>query len=231
MVDLKNICRAFNNVIHNNIKILNVNEEEIRLAVQSVVYLYKEQSDWNALSLPLADYTYMLYRCAYLHKYAAFHTAMVYDVLCSALRENFNVFKKLVYLEDQFKVCSLGGGPGSDVIGVLAALHYFFPGLNTNADIVDFIPQWSSTFEEILHELITDNNGDFGAAMDRLRWQYFAADLLKPFEPNVGRAISSAALVTMIKFVSAAACQDTISMLQVKLFCHFVLQTGAPSVL
>lgn len=216
MLDYHRILQLYENVLHSDIERNNVNLEAIKLAIESMAVVYGAVTCLNSERSVIADYTDIAHRCAYLHKYAALHTAMVQDIFSAAIRQNFEYFYKLVFSGDRFRLCSLGGGPGNDVIGVLAALHAAFSYFDTSSTVIDYMYHWSYSFDSILRELGTGHYGAFGNNISAfLHWKYIGANLLKTFQDDVLESLSTANLVTMIKFASAAACLDTSTMIKV----------------
>lgn len=216
MLDSPRIIRLYNNVLNNDMHRFNLSVTSVRTGIDSMREVYKPDKNLNSDVHILADYNDVAHRCAYLHKYAAFHTAMVRDMMFEAVRMNHRFFYDIIYSSERFNICCLGGGPGTDVIGVLAALHSVFSYFHTSVTLVDYMVDWSYSFESILRELGSGFYGAFGSnTYHFLDWRYLGANLLKPLLPDVSEAIGSASLVTMIKFASAAACVDTEIMLQV----------------
>lgn len=224
MLDCMDIARLYEKVLISDKRDYKISDEAIRFGIECMAHVYKI----GVLSTErpkIADYTDPAHRCAYLHKYAALHTAMVRDLMGEAVRSNFGFFREVLFSGERFNLCSLGGGPGTDVIGVLAALHSAFGYFDAAATVVDYMFEWSYSFSSILKELCTGLYGAFGNNVGYyLKWRYVQANLLKTFQPEVLEALSTASLVTMIKFASAAACQQTRYMIKVNIsFPNFYL--------
>jgi len=85
-----------------------------------------------------------------------------------------------------------------------------------SVSVVDYMVDWCYSFQSILRELGKGEYGTFGYnTSNLLQWRYVGANLLKSLTPEVELALSTASLVTMIKFVSAASCKDTEFMVKV----------------
>jgi hypothetical protein len=205
------IVELYNNVLNYDMFKYRIPSEDIYIGIESMALVYKPDTvNLNSNRSIVADYNDAAHRCAYLHKYAAFHTALVRDMLADAISVNFDFFYRLVFQDNCFKICSLGGGPGSDIIGALAALHHAYSFFHSSVTVADYMVDWALSFESILRELGTGMYGAFGSnTSSYLNWRYVGANLLKSLTFDVSEALSSANLVTMVKFASAAACQDT----------------------
>lgn len=220
MIDSNSILMLFQNVLHEHIKCHGINEKEIRKGIQNMAYVYSPRPCHLTLNVvDVANYNDVAHRCAYLHKYAALHTAMVQDMMFRILEQQWKLFKKLISSQD-FRICSLGGGPGNDIIGIVAALNTLFCTFKVSVTVVDLMEQWKYTFSSLITEL---GNGNYGmlrtnVAENFLTWNYIGANLLDRMTDPVKTAVSQASLITLVKFVSAAACQDTERMIKVNIF-------------
>ncbi|GIY99954.1 uncharacterized protein CEXT_558341 [Caerostris extrusa] len=158
--------RLYTQVLENHSLANDVTEEDVQKAIEDMHKIY--QGDPDSLSKNsscLTDFNKVAYRCAYLHKYAAFHAALAYEATSRALTENplalHSTLQSVLSFKRPLKICSLGGGPGTDVIGVLSALHDkldFFP---TSAVVVDIMAEWKSTLSSVIREL-RSGNGNYG---------------------------------------------------------------------
>lgn len=226
MLDSSAVQLLFDRVLNEHLCRPGVREQDIRTAVQNIAYVYApEPASLQSDCLDVANYNDIAHRCAYLHKFGAFHTALVQDAMVKVLEEQCKLFKTVTTYGD-FEICSLGGGPGSDVLGVISVLSAYFGAVKTYVTIVDIMGQWESTFASIINELAY---GDYGTLRTNvtdnfLDWNYIGENLLDEMSNPVSKAISQASLITMVKFVSAAACQDTEEMLKVNSFFFILLK-------
>lgn len=226
MLDSNSIQKLFENVLNQDITRYGIGQYDIRRAVRKMAQVYApDPTRLRMTSVDVANYNDAGHRCAYLYKYAAFHTAMVQDLMVKILEQHRTLFRTIITSEE-FKICSLGGGPGSDVIGVIAALNTHLGAFRINVTIVDLMEQWKYTFASLVSEL---SSGDYGTAIrtnvadNFLQWKYIGSNLLDGLTYPVKAAVSQASLVTLIKFVSAAACQDTEEMVDVSHFISFII--------
>ncbi|GIY13127.1 uncharacterized protein CDAR_420781 [Caerostris darwini] len=223
--------RLYTQVLENHSLANGVTEEDVQKAIEDMHKIYQGSPDsLSKNSSCLADFNKVVYRCAYLHKYAAFHAALAYETMSRALTENsvaltldsFHLFRS------PLKICSLGGGPGTDVIGILSALHDKFGFFPTSAVVVDIMAEWKSTLSSVIQELRL-RKGNYGtlsqSVSDELfRCSFLAADIQSKMSGHLNKAIGSADLITMVKFVSATASTKTSDMIE-KIFR--VIKPGA----
>ncbi|CAL1274664.1 unnamed protein product [Larinioides sclopetarius] len=218
MCDSDVILRLYSSVLHNHKIKYKVNEADIRTAIQNMKEVYKPTpGSLSDAIVYVADYNDAGHRCAYLHKYAPFHTALVADMLERALQQSPKEFKKLIFPLGKINICSLGGGPGSDIFGVLSVLNAKFGFFQVSTTVIDCMEKWKYMFHELVSEL---RYGDYGALGECVgeqyfEWSYLQHNLLSKMTNQVNQAIARADLVTMIKFVSAASCKDTSAMIRV----------------
>ncbi|KAG8183334.1 hypothetical protein JTE90_023983 [Oedothorax gibbosus] len=223
------ISLLYDAVLRNDVCSNAVTETEIKSAIKNMTEVYKPRlNSLSSTEKHLADYNTVAYRCAYLHKYAAFHSAIVRDVLVTVLNQDRDFFRSLYdkLTTSMLKICSLGGGPGSDIVGIVAALSQI-ASFQCSAKVVDLKADWEHTLGSVVHELRCRDYGLLGQCfqVENFRWEYLMADLLEnEVEDNVTGAIGDADWVTMVKFVSAASCKSTESML-LKIFS--MLKSGS----
>lgn len=226
MMDNSKFIQLYNNVLNHDMLRFNITITLLKRSVGCIGKVYKtDRGNLRSNYHNLVDYNDAAFRCAYLHKHAGFHTVMVRDVMYEAFLKNYNFFYEIVFSGDSFNICCLGGGPGCDAIGVLAAMHLVFTYCKTSVTIIDYMDKWKHSFQSILRELGNGSYGKFGKTVcNYLASSYIGADLMKPWSPEVIKAIGSASLITMIKFISAAACVNTKIMIQV-IMSFFLLFT------
>ncbi|KAF8792846.1 hypothetical protein HNY73_004395 [Argiope bruennichi] len=210
----------------------DINQGDVQQAIRYMHEVYRgNPENLSKDNYPITDYNKLAYRCAYLYKYAPIHTALVYEAVSRALTENryiFRMFQDLVLLKKPFNICSLGSGPGTDVIGVLAALYdklCFFP---SSAKLVDIMPEWKGTFQSVIKKLRLENHsyGILSQSVNQRQfdWSFIGADLQEQLSEDLNVVIEAADLITLVKFVSAVACKKTSEMIE-KIFQ--ILKPGA----
>lgn len=220
MFDSRAIRQLYTSVLDEDIKRNQIYESHIRLGFKDMANTYR--TDRYSMSKSIADrlitdFNIPAFRCAYLHKFAPLHTSIVFDVIKLLLNIDVLLFKDIFDAVKGFKLCCLGGGPGSDAIGVLAALHSAFTGFKSSVTVIDSMEEWKYTFYQLIDHLRGAGYGiqwDFNCT----DCNYIGADLLLDsmiMMDSVKEAINTASLVTMVKFISAATCTDTEAMVEV----------------
>lgn len=215
MFDSYAIQQLYATVLDEDIRRNRIPERDIRLGVRDMAQSYAPEAtnfESDITDRKFTNFNIAAFRCAYLHKYAPLHTYIVLDVMTKVIKQETQLFNILLNSK-QFKLCCLGGGPGSDAVGVLAALHTVFNSFKYSVTVIDCMEQWKYTFGLVLNCLHIS-----GIGLQMLQWEYIGSDLLQiqnMTEPIVANAINSASLITMVKFISAATCNNTEPMVEV----------------
>lgn len=169
----------------------------------------------------VVDYNNASHRCAYLYKHAMLHT----DLVCTMLQAIFQVgsVKEYIDSKESLVLCSLGGGPGTDIVALLLVIQQVFGFKECSAYIIDCSEGREQTFTNIVSGLRIIPDSDVISMVDEscFEYRYLGADLLNPSSfdnTELGEAISKADIITMVKFISAVACNRTGRMLMVSLF-------------
>ncbi|KFM61266.1 hypothetical protein X975_02998, partial [Stegodyphus mimosarum] len=188
-----------------------VSNERIVHAIQKMGSAYKplpKEAKLAAESENDVDYSDPAFRCAYLHKYAACYSAMTFQIVKNILSNADNIY---YYFNSKktLNLCSLGGGPGTDVIAMQAALFACFSIPVCSATIIDLAENWNETFNSALLELQSGSYGVVGQAFlpEFFNFQYLGADLKDDIAWNlcIRNVIMSADVITMVKFISSTA--------------------------
>ncbi|XP_054707577.1 uncharacterized protein LOC129217321 [Uloborus diversus] len=191
-----------------------VGESRIKAAIQNMKDAYLPDKDWEEKNVPLyVNYDDAAHRCAYLHKYAACYTGMVQELLKDTFQRDNQVKRQLNSLR-KLNLCSLGGGPGTDVVAILDVFANFMDFIPCSVNIIDLNGSWRSVFESVVQELQCGNNRKLKNMLSPsyFRFNYITANMLLPLSPLVKSSIMSADFISMVKFISAAACDNTESM-------------------
>ncbi|KFM60119.1 hypothetical protein X975_16282, partial [Stegodyphus mimosarum] len=196
----------------------NVSDERIQNAIKNLKDAYMPNRWWESLTETsvIANYNDPAHRCAYLHKYAMCYTGMVRTLFEMAVNVNADI---RYYIDSKkcLNVCSLGGGPGTDIIGILTVICSFgyFPAIMT---VVDYAGEWQITFKNIIEEIKSSfpERVRQMVSSNYFKYQYLNGDLLSQvtMNSNIRNALMSADIVTMVKFISAAACNKTRKMVK-----------------
>ncbi|CAL1274660.1 unnamed protein product [Larinioides sclopetarius] len=218
MVNSNMLLCLYTRVLEDTSIFNGVCEKDVKQAIEHMHKVYQGSPDSLSKNFDsFTDFNEVAYRCAYLFKYAPFHTALAYKAMSHALTESpYELRALLDSLSGPLKLCSLGGGPGTDVIGVLAAMHNQFGFFHSSVKLVDIMSEWELTFWSVLDELRQKNYGTLSESMSEkwFDWSFMTADLQGKMSRELIEVLETADLITMIKFVSAAACKETSNMIE-----------------
>lgn len=92
------------------------------------------------------DYSSPVTRFAYVYKYMASHAEMVYQCIYS------NNFLSRLFCKDELKVCCIGCGPGSDLLGILKFREVYSINKRLSALLYDGEVSWSEELNVILQK-------------------------------------------------------------------------------
>ena len=107
------------------------------------------------------------YRLAYMYEYASANSLAVLDVLSSADKNN-GISGSLLGTESKISICSLGGGPGSEIVGIakwIARQQLEIEQLEVV--VTDKTLQWRTEWKRVLDAL--NNNFRSGAVVSSSR--------------------------------------------------------------
>ncbi|XP_076369275.1 uncharacterized protein LOC143256236 [Tachypleus tridentatus] len=146
----------------------------------------------------IVDYENVRNRIAYLYKYAVFHTEIA-EYLFTLLYVSSVLFQEAISkCSSTLKICSIGGGPGSDIFGIIVALQKFILPDTIQTTVIDMCEDWKDTFNFLLNvtrpQLINCN-------IDRIR--LVCENVLNSeWTHEVVEEIRRADIITMMKFIS-----------------------------
>ena len=140
-------------------------------------------------------------RCAYVFLYFSKHSHLVYK----ALLVNRMFFDMSWLMRREIKVCSIGGGPGSDIAGVIAFLNRLNYEPTLQCSVLDLFPEWQLTWQDIKAQMPPSNVG-------RLDVQYRQFDMTKgpPFARDISNLLRNADLVTFVKSFSTVSVESSV---------------------
>lgn len=182
----------------------NLEKSEIIQAINIIQKTYK-RIDSNFL-IPIVNYNYNIYRFAYIYLYAVCHTAVVREHMKILEANASGAFREMFKLEEKrLNICSLGGGPGCEVIGILSFLGWIrqrYPRQRQNIDctILDLCLGWRQSFAYVLDTFLL--NSLWKSNSSKIYYRFFDADLCSDLGNNSKSVIQNADVVTMVKFVS-----------------------------
>lgn len=96
---------------------------------------------WNPVAAPI-DYSQPACQAAYVYQYMVANANLIYNALRDATATS-----KAIFSRDQVKIACVGGGPGTEMIGIFKYLERRTPGMpNLLATVLDHHPTWSSVW-------------------------------------------------------------------------------------
>ena len=169
-------------------------ESQIHHAFSTMIHNY--QTSGSKSLRTLTDWTKPSYQLAYIYIYFVMHACVTYHVaeteMCAFLPDDLS-------RRDSINVCSIGGGPGSDVAGLLFFLHIHYPNCRQLKVIVcDIYPEWSYAWKAVLNHLPKDLRA-------KVKVTYVHFDMLKtsgPLSTPVLDAVQYADIVMFVKSLS-----------------------------
>ncbi|GFU28410.1 uncharacterized protein NPIL_173361 [Nephila pilipes] len=205
--------QLYDGVLTKEKKKFYVNDNRIRDAIRNMKEAYKPNPEWESdKAVLVANYSDAAHRCAYVHKYALCYTGMVCDILQDAIRSE-PILNEFFESKRRLTLCSLGGGPGTDIVGVFAAFISTIGFIPCSVTVLDYAREWESTFKIVIQELQRGHLPIFTdmTTPPSFNYEYIGCNLLTDVTSklSVKQAVASADFLTMIKFISAAGCNHT----------------------
>jgi SAM-dependent methyltransferase len=156
-------------------------------------YLQKNYETLNDANSANIDYNDPATRFAYVYRYTTAHANIVFQLIrdVSALRDTFGI--------EKLNVSCLGGGPGSDILGVLKFVD-FYNDISSRLKkltftICDKEQTWNETWYNIDSKI--EASAPFSAS-----YHFLSVDVTEIKALRFARKISDADLLTMIYFIS-----------------------------
>lgn len=217
------ILELYGNVLDAEERKFYVSKNNFKHAIKLINQAYAKNPDWQTdftSNSGMTDFNNPAYRCAYLHKYAMIHTGLMCEILLLIFQQD-GIYDEM-RRKNQLSLCSLGGGPGTDIVSLMFVLQRIFGVVRCSANVVDYSLEWKRVFESIIAELRTGRYGNVKQIVSSwyFNYDYQSADLLSASYYNmykVRSSIKNADIITMIKFISAAACDKTKGMVMVRI--------------
>lgn len=149
---------------------------------------------------PLMDYSDPATQLAYLYGYVPAHAAFVFNILSEARGS----LGKPLFISDTINLTSLGGGPGSDLLGTLKFLIHWGrhePVKRVRVRILDKEAEWSRVCADLAQAL--------NACGIELSLEFIQVDATDPGSLK-GIDFSDEDLIAMSFFVSEVCCLDAV---------------------
>ena len=170
---------------------------EVREALRITSLVYKTQMSNNSVRIPWSN---PIYQCAYVFLYFVKHSNLVYEALYSNSHHFEPVWRQL----RDIQVCSIGGGPGSDIAGVIAFLEGTTFGVALRCSVLDLYPQWENAWNAIARNLVSRLNPVY------VSYHRFNLVETASFTWDNLQRISNANLVTFVKSFSTVSREQSV---------------------
>ncbi|MFD0930765.1 hypothetical protein ACFQ1T_13335 [Methylophilus glucosoxydans] len=153
-------------------------DKEIKEQIEYLADNYKKLTDKNS---PGINYKKPATRFAYVYKYVASHADYIFQLLENLELKNPDKFEpiKSIFLKDILKISCIGGGPGSDIVGLLKYLLSLDKQKVSRVTcyLCDKEQAWADSWTEIdnktsLKEIILNTNFQPLDVTDSTSWQY-----------------------------------------------------------
>ncbi|GIY09702.1 uncharacterized protein CDAR_266801 [Caerostris darwini] len=137
----------------------------------------------------------LYYRIAYIYRNSTCLSSAVAHYFGIVLSQHTNIVKKLLQ-NKEIRICSVGGGSTSDVVGLIKVLESIFNVTgNVHVSIIDADKKWQNVCIKVL-------KGLRGFRNSICKIDFIEADLTEGFNDEVKHAIENAHIVSLVKFVS-----------------------------
>ncbi|XP_023227059.1 uncharacterized protein LOC111627683 [Centruroides sculpturatus] len=197
----EHIFATFERALHKEISQASLGVEDINHAIRQLQSAYRRISPNRQISS--INYDCASYRAAYLYLYAGCHAAAVYSELTCLMYKYPTEFTKLMRYEmPDLHICSLGGGPGCDVLGLLHCRRINSK-MNVTRSIrctvVDLCMGWGVALQHV-QEAYTAGLGSF---REMVKFDFRQVNLCTG-SPQL-HEISTANIVSLVKYVSVVS--------------------------
>ncbi|XP_071788557.1 uncharacterized protein [Asterias amurensis] len=193
------VAQYFNNIVSEFLASISTIDAKVLASAescfQSISYTYRKGLRRLGRKVDWRD---NCYRGVYVHRFFALHSYLVYQSLHSALADK-KYLTEAWNNEPCFRVCCIGGGPGSDALGLTKFLRDtgLVPTNRLECTILDYYQQWEDTWKKI-----TESN----ANVEFPPMTYFSRDMTRgSADLSILDKIRSADIVSFVKFFSTVA--------------------------
>lgn len=194
----------YKSIIEDEMQVFGIKKESLKVAAQSVGITYSRKA--LSKGATFLDYNIPSNRCAYLYKYASIHSGLVTKYF-KKLEKKKDV-RSILRKKESIKICCLGGGPGTDIVGLFRALalmpHYHDKIIEVT--VLDICGGWRNSFKRIISSLISGQvKGVPNTFVNASNFKYklIEVNLLDNLPNNIVQILGEADVICMVKFVSA----------------------------
>ena len=116
----------------------------LRSCFESISMMYKRRLAGVG---PRPDWGDKHYRCTYIYRFFTMHCYLVYH----SLQLSCDTLKRLWKHKSSLRVCCIGGGPGSDVVGLTKFLrdNEIVPVHRLKCSIIDLYQEWERSWKKL----------------------------------------------------------------------------------
>ncbi|XP_033107707.1 uncharacterized protein LOC117109454 [Anneissia japonica] len=171
---------------------------QLRNRIEALLHAYSgpELNNGHGSDIDFGD---PLFRASYVYLYCTAHFHATFHGMTKFYEKHLlRDFFSVKFRTSSLRVCALGGGPGTDLFGLMMFLLRFTDNGNrpirVKASIMDQYPAWENAFLAILKRIHKHLN---------MEVRYVEFDVNRQLGDDVSRELSNAKLVTMVKFISA----------------------------
>ncbi|XP_071959214.1 uncharacterized protein [Antedon mediterranea] len=168
--------------------------------IRRIVALSESYTNSYALATSRSvDFNDIRYQAAYMFQY--------FSALCHSVGYGLDRLSEPLFWHSdgeegdlKLNVCSIGGGPGTDVLGFYMYLQRILQNRNIdrklviNAKVIDRFDGWRQAWDAIKMQLEPE---------DRIHLDYIRHDLNEPATEEVESCVAEANVILMFKFISA----------------------------
>ena len=186
---------------------------QVRKSLRLISDVYKTQMHDNEIRI---DWRFPVFQCAYVFLYFVKHSHLVYE----AMSYNHHHFEPVWRQLRDIQVCSIGGGPGSDIAGVIAFLEGTTFGVALQCSVLDLYPQWEYSWNAIFRNL--------PSRLSRIDVGYHRFNLLDINSLTVDNLhrINTADLITFVKSFSTVSTESSVYCRVLPLIMKVIKQGG-----
>ena len=158
-----------------------------------LLYLREAYRDLEGFNLTSIDYNDPATRFAYVYRYTTAHANILFDRI-----DNLEVLRD-AFKNEKLSLGCIGGGPGSDILGVLKFLNLYKDVSRHLKKLTFTICDKEQAWNETWHDV--DNRIDDFVSMSA-SYHFLPMDVTEGTSLRTARRIASADIFTMIYFVS-----------------------------
>ncbi|XP_013784664.1 uncharacterized protein LOC106468769 [Limulus polyphemus] len=198
---IQNLYRA---LLDLETKKLGLDYDQTKYQLSTGISQIREAYSYSSLVAGTTDVDFndLRNRMAYFYMYAIAHTKMAESIFYDLTQTPLKYW--LQQCKNTLNICSIGGGPGIDVVGIVLALKSMLIPLTINATIIDRCEGWKEAYFSLV-DLLGEQHINFS------RTVFVRQDLCEmKWKEEVNEEIKRADIIVMMKFISAVASNNEV---------------------